>query len=59
MVAFINTSNMFSGLLECQYAGGVMTLSLSHVQVIFLKSNDRQCSLFWHRLVSDKAKSFH
>lgn len=59
MVAFTNTSNMFSDLLEHQYAGGLMTLSLSHVQVIFLKSNDHQCPLFWHRLMSDKAKSFY
>jgi len=59
MVAFKNTSNMFSDLLECQYTGGVLTLSLSHVQVIFLKISDIQCPLFWHRLMFDKAKSFY
>lgn len=59
MVAFTNTNNTFVDLLECQYTGKVMTLPLSHVQVIFLKSNDRQCPPFWQRWISDEAKSFY
>lgn len=54
MVALANTGSMFSDLLECQYTGGVMALSVSHVQVIFLKVNNCHCLMFWHRLMSDK-----
>lgn len=54
MVALANTGSMFSDLLECQYTGGVMALSISHVQVIFLKVNNCHCLMFWHRLLSDK-----
>lgn len=54
MVALANIGNMFSDLLECQYTGGVMTLSLSHVQVIFLKVNNCHFLVFRHRLMSDK-----
>lgn len=54
MVALANTGNMFSDLLECQYTGGVMTLSLSRVQVILQKVNNCHYLMFWHRLMSDK-----